>query len=610
VADQVPRKKTIWVYDLICLGRDVLLYVHELDNKETMMINRQFVSNIKARFMKRYIEIILVTVGAIILYVTLAYFSLGGPVGKDITLYMNLGLNGLKSTLVYNRYFHILLEAIFLKAAPTPLLGVQYYWAFLITGSCLFIYLGARLFSDRSNPLHGLLSVALFLSIATIADSVGDPQVDDTAMFIVALLVLIYILSARSGHRSKWMIGLFGFLFYLAIKTKETTLPVVILTIGMGFIEGNRFSKSVLRRNILYLISGVLVGIAFFSLWTWIAIGDPLFGLRLSEFREYFSSYVQGGINGAPLQTGLTDWFTGYFFTSLLIPFLLYVVSGVKTTEQTTSRRLVWLVPLVILCFVSFTVGNRFGFQDRFVYPAIPVICLLGTQFLDFNLPADTKGWKEEFLWIVVGAALILVLRILFRVFLPVMKWNTMSFIYVIFDPFLLACILSIIFLIKNPRLRTSIIISLLVAALLLSPLIRNYKIIFRSNSNREAMSLILYPFSAFSSEIVYSPAMHMFIAKDTWDIVGNPYFTSNVDAILDTFNIYFDVNSTRTNFIFTVVDPGKYADIVSADYSYIIITKPEWEKMSQLQQVVSVVNQNYQMFFEPKGILVLLKAR
>ena len=101
-----------------------------------------------------------------------------------------------------------------------------------------------------------------------------------------------------------------------------------------------------------------------------------------------------------------------------------------------------------------------------------------------------------------------------------------------------------------------------------------------------------------------------MFIAKDTWDIVGNPYFTSNVDAILDTFNIYFDVNSTRTNFIFTVVDPGKYADIVSADYSYIIITKPEWEKMSQLQQVVSVVNQNYQMFFEPKGILVLLKAR
>src|SRR5271157_1109600 len=215
----------------------------------------------------RHIEPVLVIVGSIVLYIAFAFYAPGGPLGTDVMDYINTGLNGLKvGEGSLDRYFHIFLQRIFLKVAPTPLQGVQLYWAFLITSTCVLIYICARIISQNSTPLHGLLAVALFLSIGAIAASAGDTGIDITAMFVVILIVTVYLLSARAEHRSMVLVALLGFLFYLGFKTKETTPPAGILVLGLGFNGESKFDKSLFLKNILFFFGGVLVSIVFFAI--------------------------------------------------------------------------------------------------------------------------------------------------------------------------------------------------------------------------------------------------------------------------------------------------------------------------------------------------------
>ncbi len=558
--------------------------------------------------LRRMIEPILAGVGFLGLFLSLSYLAPGGPQGSDVLGYITVGIVGSKAMGgFYNRYFHILLQRIFIKLAPTPLQGAQFYWAFLVASVCLLVYLGARLFSKRSHPLHGLIALGLFLSIAAIADSDGITQVDLTAMFVVALLVVTYLLSARVEHRSKWLIMLFGLLFYLAFKTKETTLPAGILIVGLGFITENKFNWLFFRKNFLYLLAGAAAGLVFFAIWTWLAVGDPLFGLRPSEFIDYLSSYGQTQTGG---QNGLGNWYDSFFFTTLLVPFILYLLSGLRTNDLAVTRRLVWLVPLALIILLSISIGNKWGFDPRFVFPVLPAICLLVPQLFNFELPTARRDQLAAAILFLAGLVVLVLVRLLMKFLLPKLGWNITTYVNVVLYPVLITCLLAIYYFSSRPGIKTSTVTFILLVGLLVSPLVRNFKVLFITHDNLKNSQIIFYPFSAFSNQLVYSPRMEMYISANIWSILGNPFSTKNVDEVVNAFDIYFNVNSSRDNFTIDSPNQDNILGVLNKGYGYILLSQASWQSLVTDPQVLLVAEQKYQIFHDPKNLLILLEAR
>jgi len=83
------------------------------------------------RKMRWRIEVGLAFSISILIAIIFAMYGQGGPGSSDITLYMNVGMNGIKMPFILNRYFHVFLQAIFLKLASHPLQGYHAFWGLL-----------------------------------------------------------------------------------------------------------------------------------------------------------------------------------------------------------------------------------------------------------------------------------------------------------------------------------------------------------------------------------------------------------------------------------------------------------------------------------------------
>jgi hypothetical protein len=563
---------------------------------------------------RHLIEIILGLLAVLFIYLFLSFFARGGPLSTDVFWYANASINGIKDPFILNRYFNVILQAIFLRLASSPLAGLQYYWAFLIAVTCGLIYLAARIFSNRSQVLHGLLAVALFLSIKGIADTAGMPLVDIAAMMMVILITCVLIISARRSHESIWMLALLGFLFYLAFRTKETTLPATLLLLGLGMNMDKPFNWRLLFRKLLYVLIGFLIGIIFFIFLNAIFLHDPLFGFRLGDIQAFIRSYVSG-IAGSQKLQGTDNWFTMVFFTGMLIPFVLYVISAAKVGRELESypgMRMVWLVPLAVIIFVTITIGNEFGFTPRFIFPSLPVICLLAPQFLCLDM-ASASGKKEQrwaIVVFVVGLVLTLLLRVALRGLVPHLGWDIGSYLAVVFIPVLLSIILALAFYWRQPTLVVSLLITVLIIAIITIPLVQNGKIMIRDHPNLNSSQLLFYPFSAFPDQVHFSPDMQMYISPDTWVAVGMGQFAKDRLEISSLFNIYYDVDSVKTNFSLPTASMNIPTDLLSKNYSYALLSYKDWSNINQNQNITSQLEQKYQAVLENRNLVVLLKSK
>jgi hypothetical protein len=563
---------------------------------------------------QHFVEIILSILGVVLFFLLLALLARGGPLSTDVIWYANVSLNGIKDPFILNRYFNVFLQAIFIKLAPSPLIGLQEYWAFLIALTCGLIYLAARIFSHRSQVLHALLAVALFLSIGSIADTAGMPLVDVAAMMMVMLFTSMFILSARRGHKSVRMLAVLGFLFYLGFKTKEATLPAGLLLFGLGMTVEQSFNWRLLFRRLLYVLIGFLIGMIFFVILNTIFLHDPLFGFRLSDIRAFINSYVSGEA-GAQKFLGSDNWFTAFFFTSLLVPFILYLISAAKAARELESypgMRLVWLVPLAVIIFVTISIGNSWGFNPRYIFPSLPFICFLAPQFLNLDLAATSgkKGQIWAILVFMIGLVLILLLRVVLRSLVPHLGWDNSSFLAVVFIPVLLSIILALAFYWKESSLSISLLITILVIAIITIPLVKNGKTMISDHPNLDSSQLLFYPFSAFSDQIHYSSNMQMYFSWGTWVAVGMGQFAKDRNEISSLFNIYFDVGSTKTNFALPTGAADIPHDLLSTGYTYALLSLKDWNSITKNQSITSQLEQKYKIFLENRNLVVLLQSR
>jgi hypothetical protein len=561
----------------------------------------------------KWIEIGLALIASLVIGILFAKFAQGGPNSSDITLYMNVGMNGIKMPFILNRYFHVFLQAIFIKLAPSPIQGYHLFWGFTVGLSTCLIYLSARKALRRSTPIHGVLAVLIFFSFTAITETAGVVVVDFTAMTMITVFVFVYLLSLNQGHRNPWLVGALGFVLYLAFKTKETTLPAAVLLLGLGWVDGKPFNIRRLLKNALWVLCGGLGGIVFFGILSWIFLGDPLFGLRISEWRQFLSTYAV--YSSRVLETmntladgNLDDWYKGYWFEFSLLPFLFYLISGFKLNRMVgAARRLIWLVPLTYTLFLIISINNRLGYEIRFGLPVLPVLAMLAPQFIDIRWPETRRKRIQLVLYLVIGLAVAVGVRVLLRFIIPARGLDLGSVVTLMYYPILVTVLLASLFLFRE-KLLWQILNALIVISLMVSPVASNLRSMFIFRENQEQFAEVILPFVAFEDEIQFTQTTHFYMTYDVFD-QHELKIGKNVDELVALFNVYFNANAVRENFTYMEAPTDISGDLLSGAYDYALVTMDDWIAMQEPEEKLTQVKRAYEVVFGSGGDFVLLIA-
>lgn len=568
---------------------------------------------LRSKKVQKWLEIILALIIAVSIAVAFSLHARGGPNSSDITLYMNVGLNGIKMPFILNRYFHVFLQAIFLKLAPTPLQGYHAFWGFIVGLNSLLIYFSARKVLKRSTPLHGILAVMIFFSFTAVAETAGVIVVDFTAMTMVTAFFFVYLLSQDRGHANVWLVGALGFLLFLAFKTKETTLPAGILLIGLGWIKFEPFKFRNLLKNLLWVLCGFVGGMVFFGALSWILLGDPLFGLRISEWREFFSTYAV--YSSRVLETmnilgdgNLADWYQGYWFEFAFLPFLFYLISGIKLNKNVLiPRRIIWLVPLIYTLLLIISINNRLGYEIRFGLPVLPVIAALAPQFIDLQWPSDNEKRCRLLLYGGIGLAIAVGIRVILRLIIPAGGLDLGSVVTLMYYPILLTILFSSLFLFRD-QLMWHVVNGLIVVSLMVSPVASNLRSMFIFRENQVEFNKVILPFAAFEDEIRITEDMRYYITYDVLDQHALK-IGKNVDELVSLFNVYFDASTTRDNFNYVEAPTGISDALLDETYDFALLTMDDWIAMQEPADKLDLVKEIYEVQIEPGGDFVLLQS-
>ncbi len=557
------------------------------------------------------IETLIVLIFSAVIGIAFAFYGRGGPNSSDITLYMNLGLNGIRMPFVLNRYFNIFMQQLFVSIAPNPIEGYHYYWGFLMGITTFLIYISGRYALSKSNAFNGVLAVAIFYSMSVLAGLSGVIVVDFPAMVVITAMFTAYIISANHGHTKPLLIAAIGILFYLAFKTKETTMPVAVILIGLGWVGDKRFNWRLLFKNLLWVFAGVLIGIIIFAFLSWAILEDPFFGLRISEWQEFrdtyavYSSNVFATMNA--MEDGvMDDWYKGYWFEYAMLPFLLFLISGfLAGREASYQRRVLWLAPLAFVVLMIFTINNRLGYESRFGLPVIPIVSILAPQFISLNLPKTKKSQLKFWISLAAGLIIVIGIRVLLRLIIPPLNYDLGSVVLLMYYPvFFTFLLFSLFFFTERPVWH--LINFFIVVSLLWAPIASNFRAMFIVKENHQEFTKIVLPFSEFESEIEFFPEMRFFASYHAFR-ASKTDMVKNIDELLSLFNVYFDAQSTRESFVFQEDNQNISEDLLFEDFDYILLSSVDWMRVQRNEDNLEQMLERYQVYFGDGERLVLL---
>jgi len=415
----------------------------------------------------------------------------------------------------------------------------------------------------------------------------------------------------NQGHANPWLVGAIGVVLYLAFKTKETTLPVAVVLLGLGWGESSKFNWRNLFKNLLWVACGVVVGVLVFGTLSWIILGDPLFGLRISEWVEFrntyavYSSRVLDTLNALG-DGNIDDWYQGYWFRITLLPFLLYLVSGIKSSHQNdVPRKLLYLVPLAYAVFMLISINNRLGYELRFGLPVLPVLSVLAVQFIELKAP-EGEGARVKF-WATMAGGLVLTMgiRLVLRLFVPGMGWDLGAVILLMYYPLLLTLLFASLLLFHD-RVFWHLVNYLVVLSLLISPIASNYRSMFVVRENETSFTEVIKPLVDFESEIEYTPGMRFYATSNTFAKAELRMVKDPVE-LMALFNVLFDASSTAENFTYAEAPDDIPGDITAKGYDYVLMTDDEWVAMLEDEAGTLKVREMYQPKSSPNGGFVLL---
>ena len=526
----------------------------------------------------------------------------GAPIFSDEFLYIDAGLRSFAEPSYGNRYFHIYLQKLFLELAPTPLQGVRIFWGFLIALTAALVYFNARTLFKKSSPLHGLLALALFFSYPLITEYSGEPAVDITAMFMVTLYISVYLYALRNPDKKKLTAIVLGALAFIAFKTKETTIFVNFLLLGFVIGEQGGWDWKALKDVIKPILIGLAAGIGLFIVLDGLILGKPFFAISPATFAAVFKNYdfKQGFFFGP------TSWYREYFLDDIMLPFLLFIASGIKLGSETDARRrLLWVYPLLLAIFVSWNMLKvTFGFIERFYFPALPAIAMLAPQFLRITWPDSRKQWLGFGALLITAAGLIFILRSAMMAYSASLNFDFLRFLNSIFYPILLSILLATIIWMKKYNWASSIIPLFCIAAMLLSPLLYTYKYFFRYPKIQERYDHLFYPFETFKGELKFNNTNEILVSAALDRSLA--MLSDDPNDITGMANFFFDQRISRENVTIGYSRPGIQSALTKKRIDYALLSSEDWKSISDQSGIMA----KYQAVTDPAGQIVLLMPR
>jgi hypothetical protein len=528
----------------------------------------------------------------------------GGPIYSDELWYLQLGLNNVKDPFYLNRYTHVFLQKIFIELAPSVIGGAKIYWSFLISLTGLLVYMGPRVLSKHNHILHSLLAVGIYFAFPFYIEYSGVTVVDFTAMLMVALIVMVFMISVHYQHDHKGLLLLLGFLLFLAFKTKESTMAAGIVLLGLGFKDGAVFNFSLFKRSLFKVLVGAIAGLVFFIVLSGIVLKDPWFGLTADSLQGFYATYIETG----KFLVLPANWYIDYILPVLPLAFLLYLISGIKADDQITpALRLVWLVPLALVVGLVLTMlKSNWGVFPRYFFPALPVLAMLAPHFLKFKLP---EGDKVN-LQVLYGTGIVLLMGLIFGgglLYARMVGVDYGSTLHSIVYPIALSALLGTVLLVNRYTALTALIPLAAILIMIIHPLGRNFHSVVIERPNQRRVQERFYPFSSFDQEIQFSNEMDMYVSSEIPVSMG--MLSTDKNELMSMFNIHFRTNATKSAFTYsssagtTIQD-----DLRRVQYDYVLLTSDEWRQLSSPEDDRLLFENDYMIFQDVNQRLVLLR--
>ncbi len=547
-------------------------------------------------------EKITLVILVIALWAILAIYA-GAPVFSDEFMYIDIGLRNYKEPSYGNRYFHIYLEKLFMSVAPTPLIGVRIFWGFVIALTVGLVYYNARTFLRGSNPLHGLLAAAFFLSFPMLVDYSGEPAVDLTAMLMVTLYLTVYLYGLRQPDRRKYTLMALGTLAFLAFKTKETTIFINFLLLGYLFEAGGRWQWRRLLDLIKPLLIGLGIGILIFMLLDGFILGDPFFAIRPATFGAIFTHYDFGKVFFDVPQ----NWYHEYFLDDLLLPFMLYLVSCLRLKDELDApHKLACVYPLLMAAFVTVNmIKIPWGIIERFYFPALPVVAMLAPQFLRFEWPKERRSWLGFGLLLMASGGLAFALRAMMLNFASSMSFNFSQALDSLYYPVILSILLASVIWIRKFNWASAVLPLFCIAAMLVSPLMHNYKYIVRVPKLNERYATIMYPFRAFPENLALAAGDRLYISPRLDKEYG--MLSDDPNDVVAMYNFYYDARISADNVFMGYTPDSLFKQLTAKKQTRALLTQADWELLQADPAQLAAVKELYKVKLDLQRRVVLL---
>ncbi len=537
-------------------------------------------------------EIIISAAVFILLGIFLAKYA-GGPIYYDEVMYINHGLLNVKDPFIINRYTHIFFQKLFVEIADRPLEGVKAYWGFLVAGSAALTYVISRLTTKTSNILHAGISTLLYLTIPLLSVYSGNTSVDLTAGIFLGLTVVLYILCFRQPGKPVYLLSLMGLAFFLAFRSKETTLASAVLLIGFLFDGEGGINVRLCLKRLGYFMIGLLAGVVLFMLLNGLLLKDAWFGLRLSEYFQFKKTYIDRNIGEE--SKAVANWFTGFFLESTPYIFLAYLFSGIKLLKkQPPSMRLPWLIPLKLIVILSVIIGfSSWGVIGRHVFPILPLVCAFAPQLIVFDFPRN----KKEFSWLAFSMLAAALLFIAGRKILVVVSqagpYNYPDFLASTVYPITLIALIILVFLVRHYSNKTVFAPLLVFVIFIAYPLYDNTLNYFFEQTNVRKMNERLQAIEVFDSANIKEEKIKLLVFEDA---LSDLNYSSRDVEFIDLFNMYYDERLTWSDVRVVNFDTFKPQTIVEWQPTFILMSADEYSSSEASVIIQRYIESDYEM--------------
>jgi len=501
----------------------------------------------------------------------------GAPIFSDEFLYIDTGLRDAPLPNYGNRYFHIYLQKFFVSVFPTPLTGIRVFWSFLIATTTALIYINARTFTKKSTVFHGLLAVVVFFSYKLVREYSGEPAVDITAMMMTTIYLTVYLWAVHHPKRERKALFVLGALAFLSFKTKETTIFINVLL--LGFLVEQLKSKKRFRELFHFytpFLLGAAAGIGLFIILDSVFLGKPFYAISPDTFAAMFGNYDYA----ATFLDSPVNWYRVYLLDDIMLPFLLFLISGFQLQNKLDEKtRIVWVYPLIFIAFISWNmIKVPWGFIERFFFPALPTLAVLGVQAIRFKFPKKTKGWIGFGVSLVISAAIAFLMRSLWMGVAQKYSADYYRLLEAIYQPILLSILLAVMLWEKRTGWQWTIVQVFCIASLLFTPLANNYKYTVTYPKVQDRFDKIFYPLNVFQNQLEIGENDRIYISTDIK--YGLDMLSDDPNDISGMVNFYFDERISPENVFIGYERKRLGSDLVEKNLSHALLSANDIEQL------------------------------